>query len=210
MRFAELDAVTVDGYGTLLTLANPVSKLRRALAKRGFERTASEVERAFAAEASYYRPRSHLGHDEVSLFELRRDCVAVFLEAVDANLDPASFVTPYITALEFTALPGAVGTLEKLTGQGLRLAVVSNWDCSLPLHLSRLDLDRLFSTVVTSADVGRPKPDPAPFRLALERLDVQPERALHVGDESEDEEGARAAGMRFAPAPLTAAFESWT
>jgi FMN phosphatase YigB (HAD superfamily) len=38
--------------------------------------------------------------------------------------------------------------------------------------------------------------------LALERLGVPPGRALHVGDEPADEEAARAAGMRFAWAPL--------
>ena len=36
--------------------------------------------------------------------------------------------------------------------------------------------------------------------LAL--LGVEPGRALHVGDSPEDEDGARAAGMRFAAAPL--------
>jgi HAD superfamily hydrolase (TIGR01509 family) len=60
----------------------------------------------------------------------------------------------------------------------------------------------LVDTIVTSAEAGAAKPDPAIFRLALERLRVQPERALHVGDEPLDEEGARAAGMHFAPAPL--------
>ena len=42
--------------------------------------------------------------------------------------------------------------------------------------------------------------------VALERLRVRPERALHVGDSAADEQGARAAGMRFAPAPLAEAF----
>ena len=53
------------------------------------------------------------------------------------------------------------------------------------------------------------KPDPAAFSLALGRLRVEPERALHVGDEGEDAEGAAAAGIRFAEAPLSAAFEGW-
>ena len=34
MRFAELDAVTVDGYGTLVRLLDPVPSLVRSLAKR--------------------------------------------------------------------------------------------------------------------------------------------------------------------------------
>jgi putative hydrolase of the HAD superfamily len=68
----------------------------------------------------------------------------------------------------------------------------------------------LFSAIVTTAEAGAPKPEPGVFRLALERLRVEPARALHVGDEPGDESGARAAGMRFAPAPLTSAFEGWS
>jgi HAD superfamily hydrolase (TIGR01509 family) len=65
-------------------------------------------------------------------------------------------------------------------------------------------------TVVTSAEAGAPKPDPEPFHLALRRLAVAPERALHVGDSPADEEGARAAGLHFLPAPLTSIVEGWS
>ena len=84
----------------------------------------------------------------------------------------------------------------------LRLAVVSNWDCSLPERLGQLGLRR-FDAIVSSAEAGVPKPEPEPFLLALERLETAPERTLHVGDEPVDEQGARAVGMRFAPAPLS-------
>lgn len=59
-----------------------------------------------------------------------------------------------------------------------------------------------------SFGVGAPKPGPAAFLLALQALHVRPERALHVGDSESDEEGARAAGMHFAPAPLAAAVKA--
>jgi putative hydrolase of the HAD superfamily len=106
--------------------------------------------------------------------------------------------------------PGAVETLHSLRARGLELAVVSNWDVGLKEHLERLELASLFSAIATTAEAGAPKPEPAVFRLALERLGVDAERALHVGDEPGDEEGAAAAGMRFAPAPLARAFEGWT
>jgi len=64
--------------------------------------------------------------------------------------------------------------------------------------------------VVTSAQAGAPKPDPAVFTLALELLGVQPSRALHVGDSDADEAGGSAAGMQFAPAPLAQAVEALT
>ena len=83
MRFAELEAVTVDGYGTLLQLIDPVPVLRRALASRGVDRSEAEIGRAFRVEVSYYRPHALEGRDAATLAALRRDCVEVFLAALD-------------------------------------------------------------------------------------------------------------------------------
>jgi putative hydrolase of the HAD superfamily len=199
---ADLDAVTIDAYGTLVTLRDPIAALRRALRARGVERTWAQVTAAFAEEGRYYRARSHEGADEASLALLRRDCAAVFLQALEAELDPDEFAPPYVAALEFEPLPGAVRAVSELERLGLRLAVVSNWDIALREHLEQLGLAGSFETVVTSAEAGAPKPDPRIFRLALERLGVAPTRALHIGDAEADEQGARAAGMAFAPAPL--------
>jgi len=210
MRFADLDAVTVDGYGTLLHLADPVLRLRQALAEHGVEASPEDIDRAFRAEAAHYRPRGLEGRDAETLAALRLDCVGVFLRELGSPLEPAGFVDAFIDALVFEPLPGAPEILERLREQGLRLAVVANWDCALPKHLERLGLDRLVDTIVTSARAGVAKPDPAIFELALGELGVRADRALHVGDEPCDEEGARAAGLGFAPAPLTQAFQGWT
>ena len=209
MRFAELDAVTVDGFGTLLQLTDPVPSLRKALAERGIERTPGEVEHAFRAEAAHYRPHAHLARDEETLAAFRHECVDVFLRELGSPLEPEEFVDAFIGSLVFEPVPGAPETLKRLRAAGLRLAVVANWDCALPGHLQRLGLDLLVDTVVTSARAGVPKPDPAIFELALGELGVRPDRAMHVGDEPCDEEGARATGLRFAPAPLSDAFEGW-
>ena len=199
---ADLDAVTIDAFGTLVTLRDPVDTLRQTLRERGVERTREEVAAAFAEEGRYYRERSHEGADEATLALLRRDCAAVFLDALEADLDPQGFARPYVEALEFEPMPGAVDAVLALERLDLRLAVVSNWDVALHGYLEELALADHFATVVTSAEAGAPKPDPRIFELALERLRVRPERALHVGDSEADEEGARAAGMAFAPAPL--------
>jgi putative hydrolase of the HAD superfamily len=209
MRFAELDAVTVDGFGTLVRLVNPVPSLDRALRVLGIEREAEVVREAFAAEVAYYRPQAVSGRDPESLAALRLECTRVFLEAAGAEVEPGSFVGSFMDAIAFETMPGAIETVAGLRARGLELAVVSNWDVGLAEHLERIGAASLFSAVVTSAEAGAAKPDPAVFRLALERLGVEPARALHVGDEAADEEGARAAGMRFAHAPLATAFEGW-
>ena len=212
MRFADIDAVTVDGYGTLLTLSDPLPALQAALADRGVDRSRHEVGAAFLAEVSHYKPRSLRGADAAGLAALRLECVGVFLDAANSNgqIAPADFVDAFVDALVFEAVPGAVPVLEGLRRRGIVLAMVSNWDCALPQHIDRLGLGHLFRTVVASAVVGAEKPDPRIFQVALAQLDVEPGRALHIGDEPNDEQGAAAAGMRFAPAPIAAAFEGWS
>jgi putative hydrolase of the HAD superfamily len=111
-------------------------------------------------------------------------------------------------ALVFRPADSAVEALRVLRNEKLRLAVVSNWDCSLPERLGQLGLLDWFDAVVSSAEAGVPKPEPAPFLLALERLETAPERTLHVGDELADEQGARAVGMQFAPAPLSSVVQA--
>ena len=174
------------------------------------ERSSEEVAQAFGAEVAYYRPRAHLAPDAETLGAFRRDCVAIFLGGLGDPLAPEEFVGAFIDALVFEPVPGAPEALDMLRAQDLRLGVVANWDCALPGHLDRLGLLDRFDTVVTSARAGVPKPDPAIFELALRELGVTADRALHVGDEPCDEEGALAAGLRFSPAPLSNAFAGWS
>jgi putative hydrolase of the HAD superfamily len=201
----DVEAVTIDAFGTLVALDDPVPRLRAALGARGVERGDDEVARAFAAEVAYYVPHSHEGRDEATLAQLRRDCAAIFLEAAQAEIPAEAFVDDFLGSLRFRLLDGAGGACRRLAGAGLRLAVVSNWDIGLHEHLAALGLDRLVDTVVTSAEAGAPKPDPAIWRLAFARLGVEAESAVHVGDSEEDADGAHAAGLRFEPAPLPTA-----
>ena len=194
---AELDAVTVDAYGTLVELDDPAGSLAALLP--GHEREA--IDRAFWAEAAVYVAESHRGADAESLARLYEDCTAVFNEALGCSLTAAEYVGALDRA--YRVLPGVVEALGGLRARGLELAVVGNWDRRLPEHLGRLGLAPFFSAIVSSAEAGAPKPAAAPFRLALDRLGVPADRALHVGDAAQDEEGARAGGMRFAPAPLS-------
>jgi hypothetical protein len=83
MRFADLDAVTIDAFGTLVELIDPVPALRSALQERGIERSPELVGAAFRAEAAYYGPRSSEGRDEETLARLRDDCARVFPERLE-------------------------------------------------------------------------------------------------------------------------------
>ena len=91
MRLAELDALTIDAYGTLVRLTGPVPELQAGLAALGVERDAEAVGLAFAKESAYYREHSFEGRDEASLYDLRLRCVAIILEELGLDLEPAAF-----------------------------------------------------------------------------------------------------------------------
>ena len=208
-RLADLDAVTLDVNGTLVGLLDPVPELERALLERGFERAAEDVRRAFEAEGRYYTPRSLHGRDPASLHDLQRECARVFLAELAIELDATEFAPAYVGALRFEVLPGVAEAVSDLRSRGLELAVVGNWDSTLAERLAELQLAEFFTTIVSSAEAGTAKPDLAIFELALARLKVRPDRALHIGDGDADEEGAAAAGMHFEWAPVAQALNAW-
>jgi len=194
----DLDGVTIDAYGTLVTLADPIPALTAALADRGVERNHESVVHGFRVEVAHYAKHSAEGHDEAGLAQLQRACAQVFLTAIDAELDVEEFAPAYAAAMRFEVLPGVVPALERLRSLGLELAVVANWDLTLGRLLEEVGLARRFRALVHAAG----KPGPEGLLRALADLQVDATRALHIGDDEVDELAAATAGMHFAPAPL--------
>jgi HAD superfamily hydrolase (TIGR01509 family) len=201
VKAAELDAVTLDAYGTLVTLVDPVPALSAALAERDVVRDHETVVHGFRTEVAHYSEHSAEGHDEPGLARLQRECARVFLEAVGTDLDAGEFAPVYAAAMRFELLPGVVPALERLRSLGLELAVVGNWDLTLHRLLDEVDIARRMRVVVHAA--GKPAPDG--LLRSLEQMGVEPSRALHIGDDEVDERAAHGAGMQFATAPLVEA-----
>ena len=209
-RLADLDAVTFDANGTLVRLIDPVPELAHALEQRGIERPRSEIRRAVEAEGRVYAGRSVEAHQPAAFATLQRECTGVFLGELGVDeIDAGEFAASYVRAMQFEPLPNVRESLLELQRCGIELAVVANFDLTLHDRLNQHGLGSLFSTIVTPADAGVAKPDAGIFELALERLAVSPGRALHIGDGAVDEEGAAAAGMKFAWTPITQALAGW-
>ena len=205
MRPAALDAVTLDAYGTLVELDDHVGRLRRALAEAGIDRDEATVEQAFLREVEHYSRHKCEARDATSLAALRRECARVFVQGAGADLD---FTEAFMRAIVFRPIPGVLEAVAELRARGLAVAVVSNWDCSLGERLREAGID--VEAAISCAEAGAAKPEPAIFAAALERLGVTAARTLHVGDTAEDEDGARAAGLHFAPAPLAEVVAAWS
>ena len=120
--------------------------------------------------------------------EISDDELGRYLEAEHVAWDPARILAAHTHPL-----------LESLRAQGLKLGLVSNaFDPGWLLHrdLEQMGLEERLDFSVFSSELGVRKPHPAIFRRALEALDVEPERALFVGDRLyEDVRGAAELGM---------------
>jgi putative hydrolase of the HAD superfamily len=186
----EVRAVLLDGMGTLVHLIPPAPALADSL---GVD--LATAERAFRAEVDYYLAHQLEGSDAGRLAELRRRAAGVL--AREAGVGEAGAVDALMGSLRFEAFDDARPALEELRARGMRLVVVSNWDCSLPEVLERVGLLALVDDVVVSAVVGAAKPDAAIFHAALAAAGCDAAAAVHVGDSPElDVAGARAAGIR--------------
>ena len=181
-------AVMLDALGTLVELEPPWVHLAQALGVQADERLVGAVR----AEMDYYKDHSHEGRDPATLAELRARCAAVLSEALGQEIS----VGTMMSAIRFRAFPDAAPALAELRGLGLKLVCVSNWDASLPEVLERCGLGGALDGVVSSAEAGVRKPDPAIFAPALELAGCAPAEALYVGDTpAEDLPAARGAGI---------------
>ncbi len=89
---------------------------------------------------------------------------------------------------------GVVALIRRLYGR-TKLAVLSNSPPGLAQWLADWGIRDLFDVVFCSGDEGIAKPDPAAFRITLERLGVAPEEAVFIDDTPSHVEAARALGL---------------
>lgn len=99
-------------------------------------------------------------------------------------------------------LPLKAGALEILSARHRPMALVTSSGHAEALHKLRVTgLAPHFDTVVTLADVSRPKPAPEPYLLAAERLGVSPARCLVFEDSEAGAEAAHRAGCTVVQVP---------
>ena len=109
----------------------------------------------------------------------------------------AEILQEYVNNGEAVPLPGAVELVQSLP---IRLPVGL---CSGALKsdivpvLEKLGLDGAFAVMVTAEDTNKSKPDPAPYRLALEKLEIRDaSTALAIEDTPAGIFSAKGAGLK--------------
>lgn len=85
--------------------------------------------------------------------------------------------------------------LSRLKAGGYRLGIASNSiRNTVEVMLRQAHLEQYFDIMLSSDDVGRPKPDPEIYNTAIQKLGISPEECLVVEDNEHGIRAARAAG----------------
>jgi HAD superfamily hydrolase (TIGR01509 family) len=92
--------------------------------------------------------------------------------------------------------PETLPVLEELKQRGFTMAVVGNWEPSLPRLVREFELEGYFAAVLPSLAIGMAKPDAYFFHQALKRAGLKAAETLHVGPSlNDDVAGATGAGI---------------
>lgn len=127
------------------------------------------------------------------------DYTAVF-SIFDPDLDNINKIVADIRQIEsdkqeWVLMDGVHEVLSRLKDLGFILAVVSNFNDTLPHLLEKFKLLDFFDDIIVSSLVGVEKPDPKIMHIACERIGVIPQSSLYIGDHPFDVLCAKQAGM---------------
>jgi len=196
-RPSRIETVLLDAGGVLLDL--DYAFLGRLLEIRGHAVRVSDLARAEAVSRAAVDRRVREGGTTADGW---RDYFRILLREAGTPVEIRETIIDILweahesVGLWTVPAAGAPEIVRQLKDLGFRLGVVSNAEGNVQRDLDVAGYDGMFGTVVDSHLVGVEKPDPAIFRIALERLHSDPRTAVHVGDvPAIDVEGSRAAGI---------------
>ena len=91
---------------------------------------------------------------------------------------------------------GSKELLKRLKQENKKIGLVTNNERRIAEKMiNRFKLQGFFDTTVTKDDVENTKPHPEPILKALKRLRCKPENCLYIGDNEEDVNAGKAAGV---------------
>lgn len=96
------------------------------------------------------------------------------------------------------SFPGTIPMLKKLKEQGFKVALITNGHHELQYRkIDMLGLRDVFDEIIVSGDVKIDKPDKKIFLLMAQRLGIEAEQMIYVGDHPvNDIKGAASAGCK--------------
>ena len=206
-KLTMLKVVTLDFWGTLYQNAyareERLHLLQKTLARYGQSHSLEELDEAYQHARSVWDRVWQSEQRSISIERWMRE----ILDFIDSDL-PGDVKIELGRAIQEVYLlgdtprpvPGAIDVVPRLADR-YRLGLISDTGLTpgrvLRMIMGRDGLLHPFDALTFSDEIGAAKPQPEPFLHTLERLDAQPEEAVHIGDLLEtDLHGARGVGMR--------------
>jgi HAD superfamily hydrolase (TIGR01509 family) len=93
--------------------------------------------------------------------------------------------------------PYLLQILNLLKATGILRAINTNRTTSMKHIMERFHLWPFFDMVVTALDVKNPKPHPESIEKIIQKLNLNKEEAVFVGDSEVDQQTAKSSGIKF-------------
>ena len=194
-RFSDIGACVFDAYGTLFDVHSAAARYRDELGDK-----ADAVSQTWRdKQLQYTWLRSLMGRrHHIDFWQLTGDALDFALET--HGFDDTALREKLIACyLELDAYGEVKEVLTRLKEAGLKTAILSNGSPDmLAAGVNNSGIDQLLDAVISVEDAGIFKPDPSVYQLAVDRLDVAPERISFQSSNAWDANGAAAFGFRVA------------
>lgn len=131
--------------------------------------------------------------DEVLLDHINRHYLGGRYDVAELLADKqAAFLG---VAAQVRAIPGAVEFIRAARPHFRAFALATSaLKTNQQLAFDHLDLHRFFDVIVTADDVTRPKPDPQPYQLAVERIGLRADECVVIEDSLNGVRAGKGAG----------------
>ena len=137
-----------------------------------------------------------VGHFATVRANIEYICQVLQLPATVEEITTASCIRLDYTRRALTPRPAAVETLSLLKDANYKIGLVSDCSEDVPVLLHETPFSRLVHMPIFSNRVGMKKPDQRIYLLVCERLGVEPQACVYIGDGGSRElTGAAQVGM---------------
>ena len=142
-----------------------------------------------------YRERN-IGTHSTPQYSLRYICQGLSIGVTDNQIEKAANIRLDYTRRALEPRPDTIATLKYLRAEKIKTGLVSDCTGDIPMVWESTQFAGILDATIFSCEVNTKKPDPMIYRIATERLGVNPQDCLFVGDGgSEELTGARQLGM---------------
>ncbi|HVY53649.1 MAG TPA: HAD family hydrolase [Gammaproteobacteria bacterium] len=191
------DAILFDTDNTLYAYDpahEAAMKAIREKVTRMFSISAEQFDQAFAQARQEIKQRlkhTASSHSRLLYFQRMLEIIGLGSQVLLALDFEQTYWRTFLSAAEL--FDGVKELLDDLRLYGIPTAIVTDLTAQIQFRkIVYFGLDRYFDYIITSEEVGFDKPHPAPFKIALEKMNMQGQCIWMIGDNPvNDIQGAR-------------------